>query len=92
MIRGGHRYDFLKSRGRDRLLQNTNAAIPWQRSFAQNVQESELSHLYGVQIQKEVIFDLKSENQFLSKEIWESCQDFTAHDIMESLSEFSLKI
>jgi hypothetical protein len=26
----------------------------------------------GIQIQKEIISDLKVENQFLSKEIWES--------------------
>ncbi len=58
--------------------------------------------VYRVQIQKEVISDLKRENQFLSNEIRESimivlsreiCQpviklDFTAHVTMESLSEF----
>jgi hypothetical protein len=58
-----------------------------------------------IQIQKEVISDLKCENLFLSKEICESiwlisrereiCEpvlklDFTAHGIMESFSEFGL--
>ncbi len=54
--------------------------------------------LFLVQIQKEVISDLMRENQFLSKEIWESTYtrilvlklDFTAHCTMESLSECGL--
>ncbi len=55
-----------------------------------------------VKIQKEVISDLKRENQFLAKEMvydWSIKRDlyrpvlkldFTAHGIMESLSEFGL--
>jgi hypothetical protein len=49
-----------------------------------------LIHLIRVQIQKKVISDLKSENQFLSKQIfWDSIRqifpDFMAHGILLSI-------
>ncbi len=106
MIRNRHRYDFHKSLGIgfyriQTLLFLGSDCLPYRTGIWT------ISQLNRVQIQKEVISDLKSENQvfssrygspydwFLDRDMY--CKpflklDFTTHDKIKSLSEFGPKI